>query len=169
MKFVSPAISTVWTGFNEGLVRSSRIQFLGPHLIDTIFRRSLDTELLYQEPTWYSQYSYYITPYEPRFECPPEVQVNLGAEGSIGRWNLLPRMRSKQGNDKLIFGALFRKPLKTLIEPAQPKSDIGRLSSAWHRSCFSSEVLVLVLFKPPDKSFASKVINLGVVNVRTKI
>ena len=86
------------------------------------------------------EYSYYITPYEPRFECPPKVNVNLGAEGSIGRWNLLPHMRSKQGNDKLIFGALFQKPLKTLIEPAQPKSDIGRLSSAQHRSCFSFEL-----------------------------
>ena len=97
-------------------------------------------ELLYQEPTWHFEYSYDITPYEPRFECPPKVQVNLGAEGSIGRWNLLPHMRSKQGNDKLIFGALFQKPLKTLIEPAQPKSDIGRLSSAQHRSCFSFEL-----------------------------
>ena len=30
-------------------------------------------------------------------------------------------------------------------------------------------MITLVPFKPPDKSFASKVINLGVVNVRTKI
>ena len=45
----------------------------------------------------------------------PNVQVNLGAQSSIGRWNLVPRMRSKQGNDNLIFGVLFWKLLKHLM------------------------------------------------------
>ena len=50
-----------------------------------------------------------------KFECPPNVQVNLGAEGSINRWNSLPCMRSEQDNDNLLSGALFWKPSKTLI------------------------------------------------------
>ena len=52
----------------------------------------------------------------------PNVQVNIGAQSSIGRWNLVSRMRWKQGNDNIIFGALFWKPLKTFNELAQPKS-----------------------------------------------
>ena len=49
-----------------------------------------------KNPTWHSEYSYWITLYELKFECRPNVQVNLGAEGSIGRWNLLPHMKSNQ-------------------------------------------------------------------------
>ena len=49
-----------------------------------------------KNPTWHSEYSYWIPLYELKFECPPNVQVDLGAEGSIGRWNLLPHMKSNQ-------------------------------------------------------------------------
>ena len=49
-----------------------------------------------KKPTWHSEYSYWIPLYELKFECPPNVQVDLGAEGSIGRWNLLPHMKSNQ-------------------------------------------------------------------------
>ena len=104
--------------------------------VSPAFRRSVDTELFQQEPTWHSEYSHWITLYEPRFECPPNVQVNLGAESSIGHWNLLPHVRPKQGNDNLLFGTHSWKPWKTLNEPAQPKSDIVRLPSAWNRPRF---------------------------------
>ena len=43
----------------------------------------------------------------------PNVQVNHGAEGSIGRWSLLPHIGPKQGNNNLNSGTLLRKPWKT--------------------------------------------------------
>ena len=53
-----------------------------------------------------------------------EREVVLAAEVSFNH------MRSKQGNDNLLIGAFFWKPTETFIEPAKPKSDIGRLPSA---------------------------------------
>ena len=61
----------------------------------------VNTEILpqQQEPSWRSKYTKVITKYEPRYQCPPNVQVNFSAEGSIGRWNFPRYFRSKQNND----------------------------------------------------------------------
>lgn len=59
----------------------------------------------------------------------PKVQVNHGAEGSIGGWNLLPHIGPRQGNNNLNSGTLLRKPWK----------NIARLPSVLHRSSRASK------------------------------
>ena len=83
-------------------------------------------------------------------------------------------MRTKQGNDNLLFGALFWEPLKRFeigyrVVTKRLASNAFLLPPSTIDSNDKNLRNILELLKPPGKSFAPKVINFGVVNVHTKI